>query len=242
MSPTPASAPHFIPTGPGGYPIFADGGPLPGYRDSIGYSAAFLGRRSVRDTWIAVSVLWIVWAILFLARQTFGPTRVYDAPRSERVTSSGAPVVSEQGPYDVQNGVAGGARGGHDHTVVGGGANGTTTATGLGGHRGAVGGRKTGLVSRTVDSVRDRIDRTYKLIRDLTLMLLVVVTLNSFGLGSGVAVLILAWIYVAFALIWAGLMMVIESRVIDLIMGTLQMLLLLGILIAAYVVGWDVLH
>ncbi|KAF8948021.1 hypothetical protein BGZ47_006884 [Haplosporangium gracile] len=238
MSPTPASAPDFISSGPGGYAVFADGGPLPGY-GNIGYSAAFLGRRSVRDTWIAVSVLWIVWAMLFLARQTFGPTRVYDAPRGERVTSSGAPMVSDQGPYDVQNGVAG-TRGAHDPTMVGG-ANGTTTTAGLG-HHGGVGGRNTGVFSRAVNSVRDRVDRTYKLIRDLTLMLLVVVTLNSFGLGSGVAVLILAWIYVGLALVWAGLIMLIESRVIDLIMGTLEMLLLLGILIAAYVVGWNVLH
>jgi hypothetical protein len=72
-------------------------------------------------------------------------------------------------------------------------------------------------------------------------MLFLVVTLNTFGLGSGVAVLILAWIFVAIALFWAGLMMLIESRVIDLILGTLAMLLLLGIFIANYVIGWSVL-
>ncbi|KAG0307121.1 hypothetical protein BGZ97_000504, partial [Linnemannia gamsii] len=85
------------------------------------------------------------------------------------------------------------------------------------------------------------IDRTYNLIRDLTLMLLVVVTLNTFGLGSGVTVLVLAWIYLAVALFWAGMMMLIESRVIDMILGSLQMLILLAILIAAYAIGWSVL-
>lgn len=35
--------------------------------------------------------------------------------------------------------------------------------------------------------------------------------------------------------------MVIESRVIDLILGTIEMLLLFAILIIAFVVGWSVL-
>ncbi|KAF9141360.1 hypothetical protein BGX30_004949 [Mortierella sp. GBA39] len=229
---TPSPATNFTPRGPGVYVVGEDGGPLPGYGDSIGNAAAFLGRRSVRDTWIAISILWIVWAMLFVARQTFGPTRVFNAPRGERVVSPNAPVSAEQGPYDVQDGLT---------PMPGGGAANGTATTGLGGHHG-VAGRKGGFFSRAVDDVRDRIDRTYKLIRDLTLMLLFVVTLNTFGLGSGVTVLILTWIYVAIALFWAGLMMLIESRLIDLILGTLQMLLLLGILIAAYVIGWFVLN
>ncbi|KAF9117410.1 hypothetical protein BGW39_002214 [Mortierella sp. 14UC] len=69
---------------------------------------------------------------------------------------------------------------------------------------------------------------------------MVVVTLNTFGLGSGIAVLVLAWIFVAITLFWAGLMMLIESRIIDLIMGFIQMVILLAILIAAFAIGWDV--
>ncbi|KAK3808149.1 MAG: hypothetical protein JOS17DRAFT_766001 [Linnemannia elongata] len=238
----PYTAASFTPGGPSGYPAFAEGDPLPG-SGSIGNAVAFLGSSSVRNTWVAVSVLWIIWGILFLARQTFGPTRVFNTPRNERGVSSNAPVVAEQGPYDVQNGSApisgAGARGGvaQDQTAVGGVDSGTATATG---HHDAA-GRNKGFFTRAVDNVRDRIDRTYKLIRDLTLMLFFVVTLNSFGLGSGNTVLILSWIYVAFALLWAGLMMVIESRVIDLILGTIEMLLLFAILIIAFVVGWSVL-
>ncbi|OAQ32332.1 hypothetical protein K457DRAFT_889264 [Linnemannia elongata AG-77] len=222
----------------GGYPIYADSGPLHG--QNVGNAAAFLGRRSVRNAWIAVSVLWVVWAMLFLARQTFGPTRVYNAPRSGGVGSSGVPVSADQGPYDVQNGVGPTSSGGVGTGGVGTGVTGSGVATtGVSGHHGTA--ARGGFFTRAVDNVRDRIDRTYKLIRDLTLMLLLVVALNSFGLGSGTAVLILSWIFVAVALFWAGLIMLIESRIIDLLLGTLEMLLLLGIFICAYALGWSVL-
>ncbi|KAF9539273.1 hypothetical protein EC957_005588 [Mortierella hygrophila] len=229
---TPPPAINFIPRGPSSYQVDEDTG-------NTGNAASFFGHRSVRDTWIAVSVLWILWAILFVARQAFGSTRVFAAPRGERVASSNAPVSAEQGPYDAQDGLT---------PMPGGGAVNGTATTGVAGQRGgAVNGTATtghaghhGFFSRSVNNVRDRVDRTYELIRDLTLMLLLVVTLNTFGLGAGVPVLVLAWIYVAIAFFWAGLMMLIESRVIDMMLGTLQMLLLLGIFIAAYVVGWSV--
>lgn len=51
------------PTGPGWYPGL-DGGPHTDHGRNIDYAVAFLGRRSVRDTWIAIWVLWIVWAML----------------------------------------------------------------------------------------------------------------------------------------------------------------------------------
>ncbi|KAG0294877.1 hypothetical protein BGZ96_000288 [Linnemannia gamsii] len=243
MTPSPAA---LALAGPGWHPRSGDGGLQPDHGRNTGYSTDFLGRRSVRDTWIAIWVLWIVWAMLFLAKQTFGPTRVFDVPRSERVITSNTPVVTEQGPYDVHNGMnpaAGdGVRGGQNQTVVGDSGDIAATTTDLAGHRGRGGGGNGGFFSRTVDSVRDRIDRTYNLIRDLTLMLLVVVTLNTFGLGSSVTVLILAWIYLAIALFWAGITMLIESRVIDIILGSLQMLILLAILVAAYAIGWTVLY
>ncbi|KAF9905431.1 hypothetical protein EC991_001659 [Linnemannia zychae] len=240
MSPTPGALSLFSPHSPS-YAI-GDGGPPPG-SENIGYAAGFLGRRAVRDTWIAVAILWIVWAILFLARQTFGPTRVFDAPRSERGMTSNVPVATEGGPYDVQNGVAGGGTRDPGPTLGNGGVSGAGDVSGAGGVAHRPGGgvaRNRGFLHRTVDSVRDRVDRTYKLVRDLTLMLMVVVTLNTLGLGSGVAVLVLTWIFLGITLIWAGLMMLIESRIIDLVLGFLQMLILLGIVIAAFAIGWDV--
>ncbi|KAF9106594.1 hypothetical protein BGX29_008996 [Mortierella sp. GBA35] len=224
------------------------GGPVPGVGQNIGYAAAFLGRRAVRDTWIAIWVLWLVWALLFLAKQTFGSTRVFDAPRSERVITSNTPVVTERGPYETTpggvspfpDGGGGGGVVGQDQSMVGENTSELGTA-----HRGggavAGGAGRGGFFQRAVDNGRDRIERTYNLVRDLTLMLLVVVTINTFGLGSGIAVLILTWIYLAITLFWAGLVMVIESRIIDVVLGSLQILILLAILIAAYAIGWVVL-
>ncbi|KAG0275800.1 hypothetical protein BGZ95_008350 [Linnemannia exigua] len=243
MSPTPGAPSLYRHSGTPVYAI-GDGGPLTG--TGVGNAASFFGRRSVRDTWIAIWVLWIVWAMLFIAKQLFRTPRAFDVPRSERVTSSNAPVVGDQGPYDVHHDgldpIAGavGARD-QDQTSLGdGGAGGVG---GVGGVSGAGATHRPGnaFFQRAADNVRDRIDRTYNLIRDLTLMLMVVVTVNTFGLGSGIAVLILTWIYLAIALLWAGLMMLIESRIIDVILGTLQMLILLAILIAAYAIGWAVL-
>jgi hypothetical protein len=156
---TPSPATNFTPRGPGGFFIGEDGGPLPGYGDTIGNTAAFLGRRSVRDTWIAVSVLWIIWAMLFVARQAFRSTRVFNAPRGERAAATSAPVSAEQGPYDVQDGLTpmpgGGAGNGTATTGVSGhrgvAGNGTAT-TGVSGHHGGA-GRRGGFCSRAVDDV-----------------------------------------------------------------------------------------
>ncbi|KAK3845304.1 MAG: hypothetical protein J3R72DRAFT_436450 [Linnemannia gamsii] len=242
MSPTPGAHSLYSPPRTHGYVAIGDGGPLTGM--GVDYTTAFLGRRAVRDTWIAIWVLWIVWAMLFVAKQLFRHRRVFDPPRGERVVTSSTPVVADQGPYDVHhNGSSpiagdGGARD-QDQTIL--------NNDGVGGGAGDVSGagvthrRGNGFFRRAADNVRDRVDRTYSLIRDLTLMLMVVVTVNTFGLGSGVAVLILTWIYLVIALFWAGMMMMIESRIIDVVLGTLQMLILLAILITAYVMGWAVL-
>jgi hypothetical protein len=113
------------------------------------------GECFINDFLHSFSCLYIL--LFSLAKLAFGPTRVFDIPRSERVITSNTPVVTEQGPYDVHEGMSpmagGGARGGPDQTVVGGGSDGTTTTTDLGGHRGGGGGRNSGFFSRAVDNV-----------------------------------------------------------------------------------------
>ncbi|KAI1308447.1 hypothetical protein EDD11_004270 [Mortierella claussenii] len=193
----------------------------PSYHDD---ADRFLGRRAVRDTWIALWVLWALWAMLFLLRQLLGHHR-YNGLRGDRVVSSDA-VAPDVGPYDAA-------------AVPG--RTAATSAVGVepvavGGAR-PVGTQKT-FFGRSADNFRDRVDRTHNLVRDLTLMLLLAVTLNTLGRGSGVFVLIVAWIYVAFAYLWAGIIMMVENRILDFILGGLEMLLILAMLIAAYAVGW----
>ncbi|KAG0286166.1 hypothetical protein BGZ98_005197, partial [Dissophora globulifera] len=81
------------------------------------------------------------------------------------------------------------------------------------------------------DNIGERIEKAHNLVRDLTLMLLLVVALNTFGERSMPKPLALAFL-------WAGLVMVIDFRIIDIVLGSVEMLLLLAMLIVAYSVGW----
>jgi hypothetical protein len=38
---------------------------------------------------------------------------------------------------------------------------------------------------------------------------------------------------------WVGLMLLVESRILDVLLGSVEMLLLLAMLIGAYVLGWE---
>ncbi|KAG0265400.1 hypothetical protein BG011_004785 [Mortierella polycephala] len=199
--------------------------------DEAAAATQFFGRRAVRDTWIAVWAMWILWALLFVAKQAFSAARITEAHRTERVAVAEPVAIPERGPFDVSS----------DVTPIpgdnlGAGSAMPTAAEQL--------GQPHSVISTHPDdrsTKRDRILRIHDLIRDLTLMLLLVVTVNTFGHGSGVLVLILTWIYLATAFIWAGLMMLIESRILDMVMGTIKMMLLLAMLIAAYTIGWVVL-
>ncbi|KAF9919284.1 hypothetical protein BX616_009987 [Lobosporangium transversale] len=179
----------------------------------------FWGRRSVRDSWIALWVMWMLWMFLFLAKQIFGSPRVYDA-RGDRVPAGTA--APDVGPYGNTA---------HHEAAVG-----TTTApvaAPVNQHKGHFG--------RTANNMRERIRRTHNLVRDLTLMLLLALTVNAFGSGSAVFVNIMAWIFTALAFMWAGAIMMVESRILDMAFGVLEMLSILAILIAAYAMGWRVL-
>ncbi|KAF9188021.1 hypothetical protein BGZ51_000894 [Haplosporangium sp. Z 767] len=195
----------------------------------------FFGRRAVRDTWIAIWAMWLLWALLFVAKQAFSAARITEAQRAERVAAAEPVVIPERGPFDVSS----------DVTPIPGDNLGAGSAMPVATEQldqpHPVGtARRGGFSGRIIDNIRDRILRTHDLIRDLTLMLLLVVTVNTFGLGSGILVLILTWIYLAIAFFWAGLMMLIESRILDMVMGTIEMVLLLAMLIAAYAIGWVV--
>ncbi|KAF9386765.1 hypothetical protein CPC16_007387 [Podila verticillata] len=244
--------------------------PLPESRNHD-EASSFLGRRSVRDTWIVLWVLWLLWAGLFMAKQTFGAARMVEARTAQRA----AAVGQDTGPFSTAGvDTAAPVRGEvlipetevrgreyaesptHAEAIVG-------TTGGDGGHVGARGDK--GFFDRAFDNIRERIDRTHTLVRDLTLMLLLVVTLNTFGkgffvrhlffvacssgdanfhhrLGSGIVVLVLVWIYLAIALMWALLIMLVESRILDMVLGSIEMLILLAMLIAAYSIGWTVLQ
>lgn len=41
---------------------------------------------------------------------------------------------------------------------------------------------------------------------------------------------------------WALLMMFVESRILDMVLGSMEMLILLAMLIAAYSIGWTIVQ
>ncbi|KAF9210607.1 hypothetical protein BGZ59_009215, partial [Podila verticillata] len=70
--------------------------PLPESRNHD-EASSFLGRRSVRDTWIVLWVLWLLWAGLFMAKQTFGAARMVEARTAQRA----AAVGQDTGPFST---------------------------------------------------------------------------------------------------------------------------------------------
>ncbi|KAF9309271.1 hypothetical protein BG003_009949 [Podila horticola] len=167
-----------------------------------GQATSFLGRRSVRDTWIALWVLWLLWAGLFIAKQTFGETRraearrVQDArvghdtdPYSTAAVDTTAPVPGEVLVPENERGRELSESPTH--------AEAETAA--VGGTRPARAHHK-GLFGRAIDNM------------------------------------------LAIALMWALLMMLVESRILDMMLGSMEMLILLAMLIAAYSIGWEAVH
>ncbi|KAG0253087.1 hypothetical protein DFQ27_007660 [Actinomortierella ambigua] len=160
----------------------------------------FLHSRSVRNGWIALWVLWMVWALLFIGKQVLGgqAARRVGAPRA------GETVVTTAGETTA-----------------------TTTEY-----------REKGIIRRSVDSMHARVTRASDLARDLTVFLLIGLTVNSIAHGAGVSVLALAWIFFVLSVLWIGLVLVIDNFVIDAIMGTIQFGIILAILSIAYHYGW----
>ncbi|KAF9960764.1 hypothetical protein BGZ70_008496, partial [Mortierella alpina] len=154
----------------------SSGPTYPAY-DNSPHAATFFGRRSVRDTWIAL-----------VAKQTFGAVRFAQTNPSTGRVATGPPVTTglDRGPY--VEGVA----------PIQGDEQGPTNVAGTSAPVHDPGTARTapaGFFSRAVDNM------------------------------------------LAVVFLWAILMLFVESRIIDMVLGTFQMLLLLAMLIAAYSVG-----
>ncbi|KAG0231937.1 hypothetical protein BGW42_008537 [Actinomortierella wolfii] len=173
---------------------------------------SFLNARSVRNGWIALWCLWMVWALLFLAKQVLGGQAARRVGVPHQSAATGTQPGVETGTYTTGQAPA------------------TTASTGE--------VREKGIIGRSVDSLHNRVSRASDLARDLTLFLLIGLTVNSIAHGSGVSVLVLAWIYFVFALIWLGIVLLFENFIIDVIMGVIQFGLILAILSIAYHYGW----
>ncbi|KAF9978226.1 hypothetical protein BGZ73_003230 [Actinomortierella ambigua] len=152
----------------------------------------FATSRSVRNAWIALWCLWMIWALLFLAKQVLGgqAARRVGTPHHN---AAAAPTTEY---------------------------------------------REKGFIGRGIDSLHARVTRASDLARDLTLFLLIGLTVNSIAHGAGVSVLTLAWIYFVVSVLWLAIVLVFDNFIIDVIMGTIQFGIILAILSIAYRYGW----
>ncbi|KAI9476017.1 MAG: hypothetical protein EXX96DRAFT_575453 [Benjaminiella poitrasii] len=151
----------------------------------------------VRVTWIAFMTLWVLWGLAWFVRNAFGG----DASTHLHNIQSASQIA-------------------HDPNVA---AATNTTATTTDPELGGVGGTTTtaaGVPQTTTTNaaynnkhhplpapawsvnIFNRLNRAHDMLRDLVLMLLSVLTLNTFARASTRAVMIIAWIFVAFAVVY----------------------------------------
>ncbi|KAI9480847.1 MAG: hypothetical protein EXX96DRAFT_564411 [Benjaminiella poitrasii] len=83
-----------------------------------------------------------------------------------------------------------------------------------------------------------RLEKGYQVVKDSLFALLCVLVLNTFARGSTRAVMILAWFFVAFAVVWFIVELVVDSRMVRLAYTTIFFGLGLAILGLAFKQGF----
>ncbi|KAI7880521.1 hypothetical protein K492DRAFT_130010 [Lichtheimia hyalospora FSU 10163] len=98
------------------------------------------------------------------------------------------------------------------------------------------------LGRRRVRRAHSRLSRASDVLRDLVLMLLSVLLLNTLGRGSTRTVMILAWVFFAFAVIWSIFEAAYESRIARFIYGAIFYGIALSIAALAFKHGFHEFH
>ncbi|KAI7901495.1 uncharacterized protein BX663DRAFT_514624 [Cokeromyces recurvatus] len=142
----------------------------------------------VRVTWIAFMTLWVLWGLAWFSRHAFGG----DASTHYQNANYSTQVGHDPNVTTTTDPELGG---------VGVGAN-TTTAQGTtAGYNNTAHKQPLSAPAWSVN-IFNRLNRAHDMLRDLVLMLLSVLTLNTFARASTRAVMIIAWIFLAFAVIY----------------------------------------
>ncbi|CAO0799240.1 unnamed protein product [Mucor circinelloides] len=149
----------------------------------------FLTDWHVRVTWIAFMTLWVLWGLAWFIRNAFGGD---STSTHVNTIQSSAQIAAANDVSHLNNDP--------NHVVTDpetGGVAGTTATNGV--HH-----KKTQYLAAPAWSVNvfNRLNRAHDMLRDLVIMLLSVLTLNTFARASTRAVMIIAWIFVAFAVVY----------------------------------------
>ncbi|KAK4521164.1 uncharacterized protein ATC70_013109 [Mucor velutinosus] len=170
----------------------------------------FVTNPYVRSSWIAFFTLWVLWGLAYFLRHAFG----YDHVNHTATTKTGTTAVpgAHQDP----------------ETAVGSGVDGEAAGT------------KKPRLQGFHTSMTDRLRRAHEILLENTLLLLSVLTLNTFGSGSTRAVMILAWIFFAFTVIHAFTEIGINHHFIRMIFNIIFYGVTLAIGGLAFHEGWHV--
>lgn len=144
----------------------------------------YLSDWHVRTTWIAFMTLWVFWGLAWFVRNAFGGDGDHVIQSTQQVAHDphSAAVHDPAVVTDPETGVA-------TNTAA------ATTATPV------VHNKQYLAAPAWSVGVFNRLNRAHDLLRDLVLMLLSVLTLNTFARASTRAVMIIAWFFVALAFV-----------------------------------------
>ncbi|CEG68126.1 hypothetical protein RMATCC62417_04443 [Rhizopus microsporus] len=147
----------------------------------------FLADWHVRVTWIAFTTLWVLWGFAWFIRNAFGGDGSHVIQPAGHATNT----TTNANTATTANAVDPTAPPSTDPEA--GAATNTTAAQ----------NQKKFLAAPAWSvGVFNRLNRAHDMLRDLVLMLLSVLTINTFAHGSTRAVMILAWIFFAFAVVY----------------------------------------
>ncbi|KAH8554975.1 hypothetical protein BGW37DRAFT_481918 [Umbelopsis sp. PMI_123] len=180
----------------------------------------FLASNWTRLAWAATFATFVLWGTTWFMRHAFGQAdEVAFGPNVGGYGTKRSGVDPELGQTSAGGGPAMTTT---DNTNVGTTA-GTTGTTAYNEDPARLGGG-----ASTLQNVYNRMQRSHDMLRDLTLMLLFVMVLNSFAKGLTRAAAILTWIYFGFAVIFA----VVESLVAHKYARLIYSLVFFGIALA----------
>ncbi|KAL1933925.1 hypothetical protein VTP01DRAFT_8015 [Rhizomucor pusillus] len=161
------------------------------HQDYFYQMTEFLTDWHVRVTWVAFTVLWLLWAISWTLRHMFGG----DAAATNYVDNTNA--TSTTATAAAANAPAAGTTDPETGAAAPGATTTTTNPNNPGGKLGFL-----GSPPAWGQNVYNRMNRSHDILRDLVLMLLSVLVINTFARGSTRGVMIVAWIFLAFAIVW----------------------------------------
>ncbi|KAI8092465.1 uncharacterized protein BX664DRAFT_384030 [Halteromyces radiatus] len=200
--------------------------------------ASFVSDWHVRVTWIAFSTLFVIWGVCWMARHCFGSSdELANMNVAGVAPQSNQPVITAT-PDPTAGGVAaagaGAAAGTTDPT-----ANPEAGAQSSSAPSNPAAAKLLESTPPWGQHIFHRMNRGHNLIRDLLFMLLCVLVLNTFARGSTRAVMIIAWLFVAFAIVFLFVESVFNHHFIQLSYTVIFYALALAILGLAFAYGFS---